>query len=43
MGNEWTMIKVKKATREALFALGGKGDSYDDIIQRLLKESEEKR
>lgn len=31
-----TNIQVKRSTRDALAALGSKGDSYDDIINRLL-------
>lgn len=34
--NEDTMIRVKKTTREKLFNLGNKGDSYDDIINDLI-------
>ena len=40
MSEEWTQIKVKKATRAALLARGKKGESYDDIIRSLLKEEE---
>jgi hypothetical protein len=35
---EMTSLKVSKETREALKALGRKGESYDAIIRRLLKE-----
>jgi predicted nucleic acid-binding protein len=35
---EETTIRVKKSTRELLRRLGEKGQSYDDIIQRILAE-----
>ena len=38
MGVEWTQIKVRKATREALLARGKKGESYDTVIQKMMKE-----
>jgi predicted CopG family antitoxin len=34
---ETTVIKVKKETREMLKSLGRKGESYDDIIRRLIE------
>ena len=37
---EFTTIQVKKGTRERLKKLGRKGDTYNDIITRLLKEYE---
>ena len=36
--NEKTTILVTKKTREQLKTLGRKGESYEDIITRLLKE-----
>lgn len=36
--NEKTTILVTKKTREQLKALGRKGESYDDIITRLMEE-----
>lgn len=36
--NEKTTILVQKKTRDQLRALGKKGESYDDIIIRLLEE-----
>jgi len=30
---------VKKETRDRLAAIGSKDDTFDDIIQRLLKKS----
>ena len=36
MDERRTNIQVKKSTRDALASLGGKDDTYDDIIQRLL-------
>ena len=35
--SEITRIPVSKETREALKALGRKGESYDAIIRRLMK------
>jgi len=32
-----TMIQVTKKTRERLIAFGGKGQTYDDIINQLLE------
>lgn len=41
MGEEWTQIKVRKQTREELRKrIKVKGESYDDIIQRLLDDAE---
>lgn len=37
---EKTAIQINKDTRDALKALGAKGDSYDTIIRRLLKPKE---
>lgn len=34
-----TMIRVKKETRERLAALGSKGDTYDDIINKLIEDA----
>ena len=31
-----TSIRVKKSTRDALASLGGKDDSFDTIITRLI-------
>ena len=36
--NEKTTILVTKKTREQLKTLGRKGESYEDIITRLLEE-----
>lgn len=36
-----TSIQVSKETRELLRGLGRKGETYNDIITRLLKEREE--
>ena len=37
-----TTIKVKDATIDRLKALGKMGDSYDDVINKLLDEHEKK-
>ncbi len=34
--SEVTTIQIGKATREALKRIGAKGETYDDVIQRLL-------
>jgi hypothetical protein len=34
-----TMVQVSKETRDALHAIGKKGESYDTIIRRLLKRN----
>lgn len=36
--SEMTTIKVSMKTRDALKDLGKKGDSYDTLIRRLMKE-----
>jgi len=36
-----TTIAVKKETKDELIHLGRKGESYDDIIARLLKLSKD--
>lgn len=36
MGEELTSIKIKKETRDVLKGIGKKGETYDDIINRLL-------
>lgn len=37
MENEWTRIRVRKSTTEKLKRLGNKGETYDDIINRLVE------
>ncbi|MGA7075617.1 MAG: hypothetical protein WBZ42_03595 [Halobacteriota archaeon] len=39
---ELTSIQVSVETRELLRGLGRKGETYNDIITRLLKEREER-
>lgn len=36
MSEELTSIKIKKSTRDVLKSVGKKGETYDDIINRLL-------
>ena len=36
-----TSMVITKATRDKLAALGGKDDSFEDIILRLIEEHEE--
>jgi len=38
MAEEKTTIKVSKKTAEKLRKLGTMGDSYDDVVKRLLKQ-----
>jgi hypothetical protein len=41
--SEITRIPVSKETREALKRRGVKGESYDAVIRRLMKEAEGRR
>lgn len=36
MSEELTSIKIRKETRDVLKSVGKKGETYDDIINRLL-------
>ena len=36
--SEFTMIRIKKTTHKRLTECGQKGDTYDDIIQKLLNK-----
>ncbi|HUV98202.1 MAG TPA: hypothetical protein VMW14_01715 [Candidatus Paceibacterota bacterium] len=36
MSEESTTIKIMKATRDALRSIGKKGETYDEIVNRLL-------
>jgi predicted CopG family antitoxin len=38
--SDLTTIQISKETREKLAEMGKKGDTYDEIIQRLLKLAE---
>ncbi len=40
---ETTTIVLKRITKEKLDGLGSKGDTYNDIIVRLLKKNGAKR
>ena len=35
---EYINIRIRKSTRDKLKKLGRKGDTYDDIINRLIDE-----
>jgi len=37
-----TTIQVEEETRQLLFDLGKKGESYDDIIRRLVPKKQKK-
>lgn len=37
-----TIVRVKKVTRERLREFGKKGDTYDDIITKLMNEAEKR-
>jgi len=39
----WTSIRVKKRTVERLKQAGRKGETYDDIIRRLLEKASRRR
>ncbi len=38
MDDDMTMIPIKKSTRENLKDFGRKGDTWDDILQNLMKK-----
>lgn len=38
MKSEMTVISISKQNRDALREKGGKGDTYNDVITRILKE-----
>ena len=40
---KWTSIRVKKETVEMLRELGKKGETYDDVIRRLLNRVRRRR
>jgi hypothetical protein len=39
--DETTTIRLRKATRDRLKALGRKGETYDDVLRRLLPRPRE--
>ena len=39
--HDLTTLPVRKPTRDRLRAFGTKGESYDDILQRLMEIAEE--
>jgi len=41
MSKEWTTIRVRRTTAQKLKSLGKMGESYDDVINRLIKEHED--
>jgi len=43
MGKDITTIQISKIIRDRLKELGKKGETYDEIIERLLKLAETKR
>ncbi len=36
MSEDFTSIKISRETRDALKSIGKKGETYDDIVNRLL-------
>ena len=38
---DWTSMPIMKETLERVKKLGQKGETYDDIMRRILKEVEE--
>ena len=40
--SEITMIKVTRETRDMLKDLGKKGETYDQLIRRLIREVQER-
>lgn len=43
MGEEICVIRLKKSTRGRLKKFGQKGDTYDDIMTKLMDEAEKRR
>ena len=43
MVEETCVIRLKRRTRERLRGFGKKGDTYDDIITKLMDETEKRR
>jgi len=41
--DRWTSIRVKKQTAERLKHVGRKGETYDEIIRRLLERASRRR
>jgi len=39
---EVTTIQIKKETREELKSLGSKGETYDEIIRKLIEHKKER-
>ena len=37
--NNWTYIRVEKSTKNRLKSVGGKGETYDDILKRVIKRA----
>ena len=42
-GGTWTSIRIRKTTVERLKEVGRKGETYDDIINRLIDAYLERR
>lgn len=42
MYNKYTVIRLSQETRERLKALGKKGETYEEIVKRMLEEVEGK-
>lgn len=38
MENNLTTIELKKTTRDVLKGLGNKGDTYDSLVNKMIKE-----
>ena len=39
MADDYTTIRIKESTREALRLLGAKAETYDEIILRLIPKA----
>jgi len=39
MSDEWTQVRLRKETCRRLKLLGGMGDSYETVINRLIDEN----
>jgi hypothetical protein len=42
MGDKFTTIRVSKSIKDKLKSMGKKGETYDDVLRRILAALEEK-
>jgi len=41
--SSYTMIRLKRSTHKRLTEFGKKGETYDDVINKLIKYAEERK